>query len=150
MRLETLVEKSTSPLKSVPDEGEMRFPTLTDPVAIARAHAAFVLAWHHLVAKDSVNDATSLEHERLAGIIAGLAPICVDEAELAERARRSFIRLSRDVLPDTLGREGLAVAVWSMSGFGQAPHVRKLGAMANGSQGQAEMNLRSTKTTGTA
>jgi hypothetical protein len=78
----------------------MVFSSLTDPVAVARAHAAFVLIWHHLVAKGQVSAATSLERERLARIIAGLAPICVDEVELAERARRRIIRLGRHISPD--------------------------------------------------
>lgn len=67
----------------------MPFSSLTDPIDLARAEAAFEKAWAEL--KPSLL-AGSVEQERnnLAYIVASLVPLALDEDDLARRAIDRF------------------------------------------------------------
>lgn len=64
----------------------MPFSSLTGPVDLARAHAALEAAWIEIKAQQPDID----ERDRLAFIVASLAPIAMDEDDLAQRAAEKF------------------------------------------------------------
>ena len=68
----------------------MPFLSLRDPVDVARAHAAYSTAWDKLVEENAIATKAPSARDRLAYIIAVLAPICADEDELVERAIQRF------------------------------------------------------------
>jgi hypothetical protein len=68
----------------------MPFRTLVDPVQLARAHGAFESAWAELLAGGHVRE-DDAERERLKYIVASLAPVANDEADLAGRAIARFM-----------------------------------------------------------
>lgn len=70
----------------------MPFSSLTDPVQLARAHAALEAAWAEI--KASHLDALGAEaedRERLKYIVANLAPVALDEVDLVQRAVARFV-----------------------------------------------------------
>jgi hypothetical protein len=70
----------------------MPFSSLRDSVDLARAHGAFQMAWTEVLAQNLASEAASAERDRLAQIIVGLVPACLDEADLVKRAVARFAR----------------------------------------------------------
>lgn len=69
----------------------MPFSTLVDPVAVALAHAALDRAWAELkLDPDQLLGDEEAERLRLAVIIAGLAPLALDEDDLVVRSLQHF------------------------------------------------------------
>lgn len=69
----------------------MPFSSLSDPVDVARAQGALDTVWNEI--RPSVPDADQeLERERLADIVACLARIALDEADLVRRALERYRR----------------------------------------------------------
>lgn len=69
----------------------MPFSSLSDPVDVARAQGALDTVWNEI--RPSVPDADQeLERERLADIVACLAHIALDEADLVRRALERYRR----------------------------------------------------------
>ena len=68
----------------------MPFSSLTGPVDLARAHAALEAAWTEIKAQQPDIDERERERERLAFIVASLAPLAMDEEDLAQRAAEKF------------------------------------------------------------
>lgn len=67
----------------------MPFSSLTDPIDLARAEAALEKAWAEL--KPSLPEgADEQERNDLAYIVASLAPLALDEDDLARRAMDRF------------------------------------------------------------
>jgi hypothetical protein len=66
----------------------MPFSSLTDPVDLARAGAALEAAWTAIKVQQPEIDEN--ERERLAFIVASLAPLAMDEEDLAKRAAEKF------------------------------------------------------------
>ncbi|MGW9333414.1 hypothetical protein [Bosea sp. NPDC055594] len=66
----------------------MPFSSLTGPVDLARAHAALEAAWTEI--KVQQPDIDERERDRLAFIVASLAPLAMDEEDLAQRAVEKF------------------------------------------------------------
>ncbi|MBN9438264.1 hypothetical protein [Bosea sp. (in: a-proteobacteria)] len=66
----------------------MPFSSLTGPVDLARAHAALEAAWTEIKAQQP--DIDERERERLAFIVASLAPLAMDVEDLAQRAAEKF------------------------------------------------------------
>ena len=69
----------------------MRFSSLSDPVDVARAQGALDTVWNEI--RPGVPDADQeLERERLANIVANLAHVALDEADLVRRALERYRR----------------------------------------------------------
>ncbi|MBN9471944.1 MAG: hypothetical protein J0J10_24540 [Bosea sp.] len=66
----------------------MPFSSLTGPVDLARAHAALEAAWTDIKTRKPIID--ERERDRLAVIVASLAPLAMDEEDLAQRAVEKF------------------------------------------------------------
>ena len=67
----------------------MPFSSLNDPVDVARAQAALDAAWDATKASVAEVD-QARERTRLAVIVASLAPVAVDEMDLARRALERY------------------------------------------------------------
>lgn len=67
----------------------MPFSSLTDPVDIARAQAAFDAAWKE-VSSNVANEDQERERTRLSFIVASYAVVALDEADLVQRALERF------------------------------------------------------------
>lgn len=71
----------------------MPFSSLNDPAELARAYAALEAVWN--VIKDSVPEHDrDKERERIAYMVAGFAPLALDEEDLAKNV---LFHLDRDV-----------------------------------------------------
>ena len=69
----------------------MPFSKLADPIEVARAHAALDLAWTRIKDRpDLLLGSDEAERLRLAVIIAGYAPLTIDEEDLVARAIERF------------------------------------------------------------
>jgi len=68
----------------------MSFPTLSDPVHIARAHAAFEIAWNDLKSSDCWRRDDNASIERLQTLIECYVYLADDEKDLAKRAAERF------------------------------------------------------------
>lgn len=69
----------------------MPFSSLSDPVDVARAQGALDTVWNEI--RPSVPDADQeFERERLADIVAYLAHVALDEADLVRRALERYRR----------------------------------------------------------
>lgn len=72
----------------------MPLSSLTDPVDLARAHAAFKTAWDEI--KSTVPEASAeQERLRLAYIVAAMSPRAEDENELTRRSIERYHRAIR-------------------------------------------------------
>ncbi len=67
----------------------MPFSSLNDPVDVARAQAALDTAWKE-VKTGIVEDAQERERTRLAYIVASLAHVALDEADLVSRTMAQY------------------------------------------------------------
>lgn len=66
----------------------MPFSSVTDPIDLARATAALEAAWSEIKAEKP--DIDEAQREKLAFIVAGLAPLAMDDEDLAWRAIEKF------------------------------------------------------------
>lgn len=74
----------------------MPFPSLRNPTDLARARTVMDTAWKEL--KDAIpDDRQDAERTRLAYLIAGLAPLALDEGDL----HRNVLLHFRDCAPQT-------------------------------------------------
>lgn len=86
----------------------MPFSSLRDPTDLARACASLEAAWNEL--RDEIPEAQrDGERNRLAYIIAGCAPLALDEDDLTQNALRQF--RERASIPPIRARGGIAQAI---------------------------------------
>lgn len=70
-------------------ESQMPFSSLRDPIDVSRSRGGLELAWSRirpLLAREDLER----EHARLAFIVVTLAPVSIDEDDLAERAWKRY------------------------------------------------------------
>ena len=70
-------------------ESQMPFSSLRDPIDVSRSRGGLELAWSRirfLLARED----REREHARLAFIVVTLAPVSIDEDDLAERAWKRY------------------------------------------------------------
>lgn len=71
----------------------MPFSSLTDPTDLARAYASLEAVWSQVKASIPASEHAK-ERERIAYLVAGFAPVALDEDDLT---RNVLFQLQRDV-----------------------------------------------------